>query len=801
VNGRPNTNVKSNFFQDIEINYLPKTLTFNSDISRNYNELQLRDLSNFGSSGENLLPASFRDDFFWNRSLNVQWDLTKNLNLSFNSNTNARIETPYVQVNKQLFPDQYAQWKDSVWRNIRQLGTPLDYKQTFSANYNVPFRSIPALNFLTASLQFNSNYSWQRGASLADSTIELGNTISNNRTIEINNATFNLLSLYNKSKFLEDANKKYSMKRSGAPTTTVRLSPAQLAAANRNQTAAAENKKKKFEGTFTLNPDSGIIVRHQLNNKRLRITARNEAGKLYDLKYKALDLNSIQIKNKDSVNLKLTISQLPPLEDDFWYKLAQGLARGLMMVRSVGFSYSQSTDMLIPSFRPNIGNFTGQGSSPIGNAPGLDFAFGLAGTDYIDKANRRGWLIQNTDGGVAVNTTPAIINQTESFKFTAQIEPIVGMRIMLNADRTSSKQNQIYFMYDNMLPQMNGNFVMSTISIGSAFEPANPSNGYYSKTFETFLNNRTVIAGRLGDIYNRATYPNTGFLANDELAGKPYDPAISPVNPNSADVLIPAFIAAYTGRSPNSVGLSAFPSLLKLLPNWDITYDGLMQLSFINKLFRTFQLKHRYSSIYAVGAYNSFMNWITANGTDGIGFTQNVTSNYPTPSSPFDITTVSITEAFNPLIELNSTFLNNVSLSIKYSRTRNVNLNITSYQITELLSNDFSLGTGYRFDNFNRVLKIRKTGGASFNNELKLDAIITYSKKQSLIRQIENSFTQAILGDVQTMFKLSADYSLSKMITLQGYFDRQISNPLISSTAYPLTKTDFGLNVRVNFSR
>jgi len=240
---------------------------------------------------------------------------------------------------------------------------------------------------------------------------------------------------------------------------------------------------------------------------------------------------------------------------------------------------------------------------------------------------------------------------------------------------------------------------------------------------------------------------------------------------------------------------------LKILPNWAITYDGLMQLPFINKRFRTFTLEHKYSSLYTVGAFNSFMNWVTANGNDEIGFIQNVASNNPFPSSPFDITTVSINEAFSPLFGLTATFLNNVSLTLKYNRMRNISLNISSYQITELLKNDFSLGAGYRFDNFNKVLKIRKTGGANFNNELKLDATISYSMTQSLLRKIENQFTQAISGDSQTMLKLSADYNLSKMVTLQAFFDKQISNPLVSATAYPLTKTSFGTNVRVNFTR
>jgi len=790
-----NTNGGNNFFKDIEIGYLPKSLILNSNISREYYEFQLRDL---GDMGENMIPASFREDFFWNRSAALQWDITSNLKLSFNSNTNARIESPYVQANKRINPDDYKIWKDSVLQSIRNLGTPMDYRQDFSANYTVPFRSIPALNFLNAGLNFSSYYQWQRGALLEDPSIELGNTINNNRTIGINDVSINLLSLYKKSKFLDDVDKKFTPKRMSG-TSNSRNATRQQAANTRNQRALEEKRKKAFESQITLNPDSATIVSHQLDNKRLRITARNDNGKLYDVKYKAIDNNSIRIKNKDTVSLKLSISQLPPLEENTLYKIAQVVARGLMAVRTVGFSYSQSSDMMIPYFRPNIGDFLGQGSTPIGNAPGLDFAFGLVDYGYIEKANRRGWLITNDDN---LNITPAVINKTEEYRFTAALEPIVGMRITLNAERSESKQNQYYFMYNNnMPPKMTGNFHITTISIGSAFESANMSNGYYSKAFEKFLNNREIISRRLEQIYSTTTYPNSGFLSGSNIAGTPYDKTIGGVGLNSTDVLIPAFISAYSGQNPNSVGLTAFPSLLKLLPSWNISYDGLMQIPFINKRFKAFTLDHKYSSIYAVGAFNSYMNWITANGNDGFGFVQNIASDDPFPSSAFDINMVSITEAFSPLIGLSSTLQNNLSFKLQYNRTRNVSLNISSYQITEAVRNNFTFGTGYRFDNFNRILKIKKTGGANFNNELKVNADISYNKTLNLIRKIEDNFTQAINGDAQTMIKLSADYSLSTMITLQAFFDKQISNPLVSSSAYPLSKSSFGLSVRVNFSR
>lgn len=804
-----NVSSKSNsggFLQNIEIGWLPKSLEINLERTRDYYEVQLRDL---GESGENMIPPSFRDDFYWNRSLKAQWNLTKNLNLSFNSGTNARIETLKQQTEDSFLPDdEYLKQKKSVWQNIRDLGDPMEYKQTFSATWTLPFSAFPALNFIKGALSFNSGYNWQRGATLASETgdetaeaVEMGNIINNNRTVGIENIQFDLLSLYNKSKFLAAVNKKFTVSR-GAPSRNAGRGGAGANRTDEAKKTEAEKRKKKYEGTVTLMPDSATAVAHQLDNKRLRITARDENGKLYPVKYKTVDNNSIRIQGRDSVNLKVVISQLPPLDDETWYKTLQYAARGLMMVRSLGFSYNEGTDMMLPNFQPHVGDFFGQSATPSGNAPGLDFAFGLAGESYIEKAKKNSWLMQNE--AIENNITPATLNKTGTFNFTATLEPVAGMRIVLNAARTRTDRQQTYFMYGNDLSSMprkfTGDFKMTTISIGTAFESGNANNGYYSEAFNAFLNNREMIAARLRQVYSRTTYPDAGFLKGDPLAGQAFDPQNGNVDLNSTDVLIPAFIAAYTGQNAKSVGLSAFPSLTKLLPNWKITYDGLMKIPYINKNFKSFVLEHAYTSTYSVGAFNSFLSWV---GTeeDGIGFIQNVTEGRPYPSSPYDITAVSIVEAFNPLLGLNSTLQNNMSFSLKYNTNRNINLNVSAYQIVESKTQTLTFGTGYRFENFNRIVKLKKTGGPNFNNELNVKADISYNMTQNLIRKIQDNLTQATNGNSQTMIKLSADYNLSRLITLQAFFDKQISKPLVSATAYPVSKSSFGLSVKVSLTR
>ena len=111
-------------FKRFGFNYLPQNISFNTEMTRSYYELQERDLEDL--NGEKL-PLTFNEQFLWNRDFSMRWDLTRNLHMSFQSATDAEIEEPYTPVNKDLYPDRYQAWKDSVWTSIKRMGTPLTY--------------------------------------------------------------------------------------------------------------------------------------------------------------------------------------------------------------------------------------------------------------------------------------------------------------------------------------------------------------------------------------------------------------------------------------------------------------------------------------------------------------------------------------------------------------------------------------------------------------------------------------------------------------------------------------------------
>lgn len=788
------------------LNWLPQNITFNTEMLRNYYELQERDMENLGDSQ---IPLTFSEQFLWNREFSIRWDLTRNLHMNFNSATHAQIEEPYTPINKDLYPTQYEAWKDSVWTSIRHMGEPLDYNQSFNASYRLPLNLIPIFDWVNADANYTATYNWTRGTDLEDGT-SLGNVISNNRQININ-GTFNMEKLYNHVPFLKKANERFNK--------TMRYTPKKKTPASR-QTAASKaaerekkvlpKNKKSFEKEITLMPDTTIEISHGKNSKRLIVSAKTKEGRDFKLKYKRLNNNKIKITTQvdTATTLKLTVTPKQPAEEKSWYKTAQVLARGLMMVRNVSLSYRNQYAMSLPGFMPTVGNMLGQKRGDI-MAPGLDFAFGMIDDSYINKAAERGWLMMNDS--VA---TPATTNLTEDIQLRMTLEPVKNLKIDLNASRMQTKARSIQYMYGGMPATQSGTFTMTTISLGSAFESTgDATSGYRSATFEKFCNSLDGFRDRVEARYAGAVYPQ-----GTPLAGTTFDPQNGGISRYSGDVMIPAFLNAYTSMGGNS--LSIFPALSRMLPNWTVRYSGLAQLPWMRDHFKSININHAYKSIYAVGSYSSYSSYMDY--MNGLGFITDATTGNPVPSSMYNVSTVSINEAFSPLLGIDMTFLNNLTCKLEYRTTRVLSLSMTSVQINEATSNDWVIGMGYKINNFNifglgrnnRRVKGKKnntdnkqndtkttTTRSGFNNDLNLRLDLSYRKQAAISRDIASMISSASSGN--TAFKLSfaADYTLSKLITMSFYYDMQTNTPLLSSTSYPTTTQDFGLSMKFSLTR
>ena len=282
-------------------------------------------------------------------------------------------------------------------------------------------------------------------------------------------------------------------------------------------------------------------------------------------------------------------------------------------------------------------------------------------------------------------------------------------------------------------------------------------------------------------------------------AGQPFNPEIGGVLTSSSDVLIPAFLAAYSGVDAQKQYLNPFPSLAHALPNWRVTYDGLINLGNMRNLFKAFTLTHAYQCTYSVGSYSSYLNWISADG-DTKGFIIDEMTGNPVPSSPYNISSVAITEKFAPLVGVAVTLKNEMTVNADFRDSRTLTLNSAAGQIVEANQRGITVGLGYKIVGFNTVLKM-KGSQQGISNDLTINADFGYSQSTALIRRIENAYTQATSGTRTININIAANYIMSKRLTIGAFFDHQINTPLVSSTSYPTTTTSFGLQFNLSLSR
>ena len=238
--------------------------------------------------------------------------------------------------------------------------------------------------------------------------------------------------------------------------------------------------------------------------------------------------------------------------------------------------------------------------------------------------------------------------------------------------------------------------------------------------------------------------------------------------------------------------------------------------------------------MYTIGSYNSYSAWIETMGSGGsMGYVLGTTTGQYQPSSVYDISTVSLNESFSPLLGLNLTFTNNMTLKVEYKSTRVATLSVTSAQVNETSSKDMVIGWGYKINDFklstlfggkkasqrqNRnsqrktsakdKTKDQPAGAATatskrntFAHDLNLRFDFSLRNQSAYRRDLQTSLSEATSGSKAFKTSASIEYSVSKMVSLSMYYDRQRSQPLLSSSAYPTITQDFGLSMKFSLTR
>ena len=762
--------------KDFNFNYLPSVLSFNSNLDRQYSQVRLRDLTGLsgGLTSTNLDLTSSKD-FRWNNQFSIKYDLSKAINFSLQTAMNSNIAEPNLtpEIGKQY----YEAWRDSVWSNIKKLGTPYTYQQVFSATWNLPIHKLPLMDWVNANAAYNSTYNWNRMANIpgvSNAANQPGNIATTMGAWSFD-GKLNFESLYNKSKYLKSVNQFFAQKSNLVDT---------------------KFQPKTFKQKIVLQKDKPFLINHRLGSEKLKLAAVDKNGKAVNLTFRTNNPNEISIiplTNTDTI--QLTLVSVDPTVQSPAKTTVDFVLRTLMMVRNLSFSYRESNSMVLPGFEKEPG-FLGQQMTNAGNAPGYGFAFGIIDKNIISKAISNGWLTQDT-----TIVSPASTAFTSDLDIKASIEPFTGFKIELNAKRYEAKNTTIQYQFEGMPRNLTGSYNITLMALATAFKPiGTDQQNYSSEPFNNLLANRQIIADRLNSKYIGKDYPNSGFLKGSNLGV--YNPALGAYGLNSADVLIPAFLAAYTGRNPNTVDTNPFLSLLSILPNWRLSYDGLSNIGFFKDNFKSVSLTHAYTCRYSVGSYTSYSTWVAmdANNDNALGYVRDVQTNNPIPSSPFNIGDVSINEQFSPLIGVNVAMKNSMTGKLEYRKQRNLVLNLSSTQLIESASDEFVVGLGYVLKDFDVILKLKSDKQTKVKNDLKLSADLSYKDIKTLLRKVEENLTQASSGNKMFSLKVIADYVFSSKVNIQLFYDTQSSSPLISSS-FPVSSSNFGVSFKFMLTR
>lgn len=725
-------NKNMRWLTDFGFYYAPKLISFKTNFVRNYYEQQVRDFEN----PDQKMDPSFAKDFLWSNEFDFAWDLTKNLKLTLTTSNNSLIKENDGGVNSELYPDEYEQWKDSVWSSLSHLGSPEDYNQRVTASWNIPFNKFPALNWMQGNIKYDGNYQWLNGTDL------MANIASSKGTLQAD-GKFNFEALYNKSDYLKDVNRKYG---STNPTRP--------------------KKKKEYNQTLKVQAGDTVVVRHRLNDKKVRIKAFAD-GKNYKFKHKVIDANSIRLIAPKGAEVELTVISGGAQAADV--VVGEVFARIAMLIRNVSFNYAQTKGTTLPGYQPSVkalglGTFNGEA------APTFAFVIGIQEDDILEKAMSKGWLL-TTDAVY----NPAQFVHTETFKANALIEPFAGIKINVQADRQYVNNRSIQLSNNSNLTNLDGSLSMSYVAIGTAFTSVR-GGVFTDELFNKFLEYRKTIKHRLDSKYN----PINGYALNSD------------------DVLVPAFLAAYAGRDVNTIDTKSVPKFWSFLPNWQVTVTALNRIPWIKEHFRSVNITHGYTCKYQIGSFSSDQTFSSVSGDD-FGYVEDVLNDGILPSSRYALGNITINEQFSPLVGLDMNLKNSLSFKAEWRRGRNMGLNLASNQIVESSNNEYVVGIGYKFSDLKFNMKTAKST-KQVKNDLTLRADFSLKDAKTLVRKVELNESQATAGDLVTTFKFAANYVFSERINFSLFYDLQMRAPVVS-TSYPTTNSEVGISVKVLLTR
>ena len=722
---------KSKYFKilkDINFNLLPSNISLSANYNRLYNKQRFRNIDDI--SGNLPLPDLYKRNYTFDWQYAISHNLTKSLQFNFNASRNNIIRN-YITL------DGDVDNTISVWDGFFETGDPNRHSQQFQMNYELPLSKIPTFSFLKSNYSYTGDFQWQKGSDAFNNVqvnnvqiAPLGNSIQNAQTHTLN-ASLDMKKFY-----------KY-----------IGL------------------EKKNFKKTYALK----LRPKKTRKNTRLKdLKSRDSLSESQELKrdrkVKKLTDQITEINEKSKTKPKPTIGNK-------MYNFGVGV---LSSIKRVQASYNENNGSYIPGYLNGIG-FIGT------LKPSFGYVFGAEADNLRFEAARKGWLTLYQDFNEQYTRS-----KLRQLNITANIEPVKNLKIDLVANRNyQHNYTENYRVvgadpitglggtYQALTPNTFGNFSISTVLLKTAFSKSDETQ---SKAFDDFKSNRREVALRLAQQAGVDITDPTNFENNDIVNGFPLG-----YGKTSQQVLLPAFLSAYSGQDAGKVKLGAFRNIP--IPNWNLKYTGLMQFKWFKKKFKRFSLSHGYKADYTINQFRTNLD-LQANPADNVDQAGNI-------KSPTLFSNVNLTEQFSPLVKVDFEMKNSIRIGLEYRKDRALSMSFDNNLLTEIQGKEYVVQLGYRIKDLR--FKTRFGGKpTTLKGDLNIKTDLSLRNNKTIVRYLDIDNNQITAGQRLFSGKLTADYALTKNFTTLFYFDYTFSDAVIS-TSFPQTTMRGGFTLRYNF--
>ncbi len=476
----------------------------------------------------------------------------------------------------------------------------------------------------------------------------------------------------------------------------------------------------------------------------------------------------------------------------------------LTSIKQVNVSLSENAHTRLPGYTDST-KYVGQNWKSM--APGVDFILGAQpDTNWMNRAAAKGLITKDT-------TFNSLFLQSFDQRLTlsAQLEPVRDLNITLNLTKTFNKNYSETFRFidtsgginhkfNHLNPYAGGGFDVSYIAFKTLFGKFDPNR--VSETFKKFQSYRIILSERLG---KANPYSNGQVGADGYYFG---------YGKYAIDVLIPSFIAAYTGEDPKKVSLirqnnpnvksNPFRGIVPKL-NWKLDYNGLNRIKGFDKIFTNFTLSHGYTGNLSMNGFTSALLYQDVSRFGYPSFYDTVSRNF---IPYFLVPNLSIAEQFSPLIGFNMDFVNQVQAKFEYVKTRQLSLSLVDFQLSEVRSTEFTIGAGYRKRGlpmpfglkWPKFLSPKGTSSNKLENEISFRVDFKMRDNVTANSRLDQDNNFATGGSKDITISPSISYILNNRIRVELYFDQRRVKPYISSSA-PITNTRAGVKVNISLTQ